>query len=108
MNAQKRYILYITLFATIFALIKYKFAFFRKVCLFYQREEIVELYRKGDYEFKNLSTKYSRLCNFHDDFSEVLSRGSLSDRMYELIEVKLAVNYSLPRNSIIRDEFKLK
>ena len=34
--------------------------------------------------------------------------GSLSDRMYELIDVKLAVKYSLPRNSIIRDEFKLK
>lgn len=33
-------------------------------------------------------------------FKDFYIEGSLSDRMYELIEVKLAVKYSLPRNSV--------
>ena len=33
--------------------------------------------------------------------------GSLSDRMYELIEVKIANKYSIPRNSLYRIPFLL-
>ena len=33
--------------------------------------------------------------------------GSLSDRMYDLIEVKIANKYSIPRNSLFRMRFLL-
>lgn len=38
-------------------------------------------------------------------FQKFYLEGSLSDRMYELIEVKIANKYSLPRNSVFRCTF---
>ena len=40
-------------------------------------------------------------------FKKFYLEGSLSDRMYELIEVKIANKYSIPRNSVFRMYFLL-
>jgi len=40
-------------------------------------------------------------------FQKFYLEGSLSDRMYELIEVKIANKYSIPRNSVFRMHFLL-